>query len=144
MPDLTRPPMLLVVDDEADMLENIARILRRNNYPCLTADSSQTALAALERESPDLILTDLRMPGIDGLALLRHARRLLPGIPVVIMTAYASDAAAREAREAGAAAFLTKPFAARDLLLTIQEVMGQPVMAAPDRGDAPRARDAPG
>jgi len=118
------PLTLLVVDDEADMLENLARILRRNRYTVLTAASGQAALALLERAAPDLIVTDLRMPGIDGLALLRHARRHVPRAPVVIITAYASDVAAQQAREAGAAAFLTKPFTARELLVTIEHAMG--------------------
>ena len=121
-----RPPTLLVVDDEADMLENIARILRRNSYACLTAASGQAALGLLERDLPDLVLTDLRMPGTDGLAVLRHVRRVAPRVPVVIITAYASDDAAQEARAAGAAGFLIKPFTARELLLTIQQAMTTP------------------
>jgi CheY-like chemotaxis protein len=115
---------LLVVDDEADMLENIARILGRNRYRCLQATSAQAALGLLEREHPDLLLTDLRMPGTDGLALLRQVRRLSPGLPVVIITAFATDAGAREAREAGAAGYLAKPFTARELLLAIDQAIG--------------------
>src|SRR3990172_10007397 len=92
---------ILVADDEPDMLENVARILRRGAHQCISAGSGQEALALVERERPDLILTDLRMPGMDGLGLLRAVKRLSPATPVVIFTAYASDASAREAAGAG-------------------------------------------
>ncbi len=110
---------ILVVDDEPDMLENVARILRRNAHQCVTARSGQEAVAMLEREHPDLVLTDLRMPGMDGLGLLRTVKRVSPPTPVVIFTAYASDAAAREASAAGAAGFLVKPFTAAELLQAV-------------------------
>lgn len=112
---------VLVVDDEPDMLDNVARILRRGGaYACLTAGSARDALALVERDRPDLILTDLRMPGMDGLALLRAVKRLSPPIPVVIFTAYASEATAQEALAAGAAAFLAKPFSRAELLQAVR------------------------
>lgn len=114
---------ILVVDDEPDMLENVARILRRSSHQCITAASGQEALALVEREHPDLILTDLRMPGMDGLVLLRTVKRLFPPTPVVVFTAYASDAAAREAAEAGAVGFLVKPFTGAELLQTVQQAL---------------------
>jgi CheY-like chemotaxis protein len=116
-------PTVLVVDDEPDMLENVARILQRGSYVCLTAKSGQSALQVFEREQPDLVLTDLRMTGMDGLALLRAVRRLSPRTPVIIFTAYASDAAAYEATQAGAAAFLAKPFSAAQLLQAIRTAL---------------------
>ena len=114
---------ILVVDDEPDMLENVARILRRCAQQCISAGSGQEALALVERERPDLILTDLRMPGMDGLGLLRAVKRLSPATPVVIFTAYASDAAARDAAEAGAVGFLVKPFTGAELLQTVQQAL---------------------
>lgn len=114
---------ILVVDDEADMLETCARIFRRSGYTCLTTASGQEALALLERERPDLILTDLRMPRVNGLTLLRQARQLAPEIPVVIFTAYVSEVSAREALEAGAAGYLPKPFTATQLRLTVEQIL---------------------
>ena len=114
---------ILVADDEPDMLENVARILRRCAQQCISAGSGQEALALVERERPDLILTDLRMPGMDGLGLLRAVKRLSPATPVVIFTAYASDASAREAAGAGAAGFLVKPFTSAELLQTVQQAL---------------------
>jgi len=114
---------ILVVDDEADMLETCARILRRSGYTCLTTVSGQEAVALLQREHPDLVLTDLRMPSLDGLALLRRVKQLAPEIPVVIFTAYVSEASARAAMEAGAASYLGKPFTAAQLRLTVERVL---------------------
>jgi CheY-like chemotaxis protein len=120
---LARRRTILVVDDEADMLETCARIFRRSGYTCLTTASGQEALALLERERPDLILTDLRMPRVNGLTLLRQARQLAPEIPVVIFTAYVSEVSAREALEAGAAGYLPKPFTATQLRLTVEQIL---------------------
>ena len=115
---------ILVVDDEADMLETCARIFRRSGYTCLTTASSQEALGLLERVRPDLILTDLRMPRGDGLTLLRQAKQVAPQIPVVIFTAYVSEASAREALEAGAVAYLPKPFTAAQLRRIVEHALG--------------------
>lgn len=115
---------ILVVDDEADMLETCARIFRRSGYICLTTVNPQEALALLERVRPDLVLADLKMPRFDGLALVRKAKQVTPEIPVVIFTAYVSEASAREALEAGAAAYLPKPFTAAQLRVTVEQVMG--------------------
>ena len=121
-----RQRTILVVDDEPDMLENVARILQRGPYVCLTASSAQHALALLDRERLDLILTDLRMPGIDGLTLIREAKRLRPTTPIVMVTAYAADSAAQAALLAGATALLTKPFTAAQLLETTRKILQDP------------------
>jgi CheY-like chemotaxis protein len=110
------PRYVLVVDDEPDMRVNVARILRRGGHECVMAGSGEEALSLLQERRPDLILTDLRMPGMDGLALLRAVRQHVPPIPVVVVTAYASEATAREALAAGASAFLAKPFTGAQLL----------------------------
>lgn len=122
---------VLVVDDEPDMLENIARILRRSAHDCVTARDGEEALALVERRRPDLVLTDLRMTGIDGLALLGALKRLSPRTPVVLFTAYATDAVALEAVEAGAAGFLAKPFTGAQLLEVVRRAL------------APRSRETP-
>lgn len=122
---LVRRRTILVVDDEADMLETCARIFRRSGYTCLTTVNPQEALALLERVRPDLMLADLKMPWIDGLTLLRQAKQVAPEIPVVIFTAYVSEASAREALEAGAAAYLPKPFTTAQLRVTVEQAMGR-------------------
>jgi len=125
------PATILVVDDEPDMLDNVARILRRGAYACCTVANGREALALIGRHHPDLILTDLRMPGMDGLALLRAIKQLSPPTPVVIFTAYTSEANAQEALAAGAAAFLAKPFSGAQLLQTVRQALGQREQAPP-------------
>ncbi len=119
-----RPVRVLVVDDEPDMLVNIARILRRGPYQCLMASNGREALAALDRERPSLVLTDLRMPDMNGLALLRAVKDRSPATPVVVFTAYATDATAREALAAGASGFLAKPFTGAQLLELVRASLG--------------------
>jgi CheY-like chemotaxis protein len=66
-------PRVLVIDDEPDMVENCVRILRRAGYRCLSTTDPERALVLLESERPDLVLTDLKMPSVDGLSVLRRA-----------------------------------------------------------------------
>jgi CheY-like chemotaxis protein len=121
---LGSPAVILVVEDEPDMRDNLARILRRGPYTCLAAGDGWEALALLEAgAAPDLVLTDIRMPGMDGLAFLREVMQRVPPIPVAAFTAYASDATAREALAAGAVAFLAKPFTGTQLLQTVQAIL---------------------
>jgi CheY-like chemotaxis protein len=115
---------ILIVDDEADMLESCARIIRRGGYHCVTTSNSRDALALLDRERPALLITDLRMPDLDGLKLLREVKRIAPSIPVVVVTAYVSEASSREALEAGAASYLAKPFTALQLQQTVAQALG--------------------
>jgi CheY-like chemotaxis protein len=124
------PRRVLIVDDDPDMVDTCARILRGSGHDCLTATSGLEALALLPSHRPDLILADLRMPEMDGLALLTQARRLAPEIPVIIVTAYGSMETARQAQEAGAAAYLTKPFGLSELRDVVTRVLsGSPARA---------------
>jgi CheY-like chemotaxis protein len=125
------PPYVLVVDDEPDMLVNVARILRRGRYECVTAASGEEAMTLFEQRRPDLILTDLRMPGMDGLGLLRAVRKHVPPTPVVICTAYTSEATSQEALAAGASAFLAKPFTGAQLLESVRTALDHGGRAAP-------------
>jgi CheY-like chemotaxis protein len=124
---------VLIVDDDPDMLGTCARILQQGGYDCLTATGGREALDLLGSRRLDLILADLRMPEMDGLTLLANARRLAPGVPTVIVTAYASADSARRAREAGAAAYLAKPFGVGELRDVVARVLASP----PGRGDVP-------
>src|SRR5215470_11956722 len=81
---------VLVLDDEPDMVENCARILKRAGYQCLTSTDPQRALALVESERPDLLLTDLKMPGIDGMEVLRRAHETDPALPITVITAFAT------------------------------------------------------
>jgi DNA-binding NtrC family response regulator len=116
---------VLIVDDEPDMLENCTRILGKAGYECLTVSDSLKAMSLLESERPDLLLTDLRMPGVDGLGLLRRARQVDPHMPVIILTAFASFESAVEAVKEGAFDYVPKPFSVDQLKLAVDRALAQ-------------------
>ena len=103
----------------------LERILDRAGFEVVTAPDGRQALARLESESFDLLLTDQRMPVMDGLELLDHALRLRPGMPAVLMTAYGTVSTAVDAMKRGAADYLTKPFDRDELLLVVDKSIRQ-------------------
>jgi DNA-binding NtrC family response regulator len=116
---------VLVVDDEPDMVENCARILKRSGYQCLTATDPHRALALVEAERPDLLLTDLKMPGMDGMELLRRARESDPALPVILITAFASIESAVTAIKDGAFDYLPKNFSVDQLRVAVERGLRQ-------------------
>jgi DNA-binding NtrC family response regulator len=116
---------ILVVDDEPDMVENCTRVLRRAGYRCLSATDPERALALLESERPDLLLTDLKMPGIDGLELLRRAREIDPTLPVIVITAFATIESAVATIKEGAFDYLPKNFSVDQLQLSVERALRQ-------------------
>ncbi|HEY7205952.1 MAG TPA: sigma-54 dependent transcriptional regulator [Methylomirabilota bacterium] len=111
---------ILIVDDEPDMLESCSRILSRQGYTCVTAGDGHSALATLERERPDLLLTDFKMPEMDGLELLRRAHQLDPALPVILITGFASIESAVAAIKQGAFDYLPKDFSVEQLRLAVE------------------------
>jgi DNA-binding NtrC family response regulator len=107
---------ILVVDDETAILETLGILFRGEGYEVAVADSGPKALAALEEEKPDIVLTDIRMPGAGGLDVLAEARARDPEVPVILMTAQASLQTAVRAVNEGAYYYLQKPFANEELL----------------------------
>lgn len=103
-------PRLLVVDDEADVVYSFRRLFEKTDYELIEANSGEQALAIFRRERPDVVLMDIRMPGIDGIATLREIRKFEQRTPVILMTAYASTQHAIEAMKAGAFDYVLKPF----------------------------------
>jgi DNA-binding NtrC family response regulator len=118
-------PRVLVVDDEPDMVENCARILKRAGYQCLTATDSQRGLALVEAERPDLVLTDLKMPGMDGIELLRRAHEIDSALPVILITAFASIESAVAAIKDGAFDYLPKNFSVDQLRVAVERGLRQ-------------------
>src|SRR5512145_1381911 len=118
-------PRILIVDDEPDMVDNCARILRRAGHRCLTATDPRRALTLLESERPDLVLTDLKMPEVDGLAVLRRAHEIDPDLPVIVITAFASIESAVAAVKEGAFDYLPKPFSAEQLRVAVDRALRQ-------------------
>src|SRR5688572_16619130 len=114
---------LLIVDDEPDMVDNCARILRRAGYKCLTTSDPHRALTYLETDRPDVLLTDLKMPGMDGMELLRRARALDPVLPVIVITAFATIESAVDAVKHGAFDYLPKNFSIDQLTVTVERAL---------------------
>lgn len=114
---------ILVVDDEPDLVANCERLLRRVGHASLRAYSGIEALALIDREKPDLVVADLRLPGADGLAVTRHARNHVPPIPMILITAYDSPQARGAASESGATVYLAKPFSNAAFLEAIERVL---------------------
>ena len=101
---------ILVVDDEAKVRRLIATVLRKKGYAAVEAWNARVALGCLQREEFDLVITDLKMPGMDGLALVTQSRTLYPETDVIVLTAYGTIQSAVEAMQRGAVDYMTKPF----------------------------------
>src|SRR5262245_1607891 len=105
----TDPLRLLIIDDDAAHAEVVAESLERVGYQCVIATSGTEGAGRIEAEDFDLILTDLRMPDMDGMAILRKARQEQPEAKVVVITGYAEVETAVKAMHEGAADYLKKP-----------------------------------
>jgi len=114
---------VLVVDDQVDMAEMLAEGLSDQGYDARPCASSTEAARWLETEPFDALLTDLRMPKVDGLGLLAISRKLAPERPVIVMTAYGAIETAVDAIRQGAFHYLTKPFAVNELALFLGRAM---------------------
>jgi DNA-binding NtrC family response regulator len=129
-PETARPvvstrPRILVADDEEAVRELLARTLALGEYDVRTVAGGQSAIDLLRTERFQLLITDLRMPGIDGLAVIREARRLYANLPVVIITGFSSEASAIEAINLGVSGYLTKPFRVAKVLAVAAKVLGE-------------------
>jgi DNA-binding NtrC family response regulator len=118
---MSRGGRVLIVDDEPDVVANWTRLLERDGYLCLTAGGGERALALFEAERPDVVLTDLQMPRVDGLAVLRRALEVDPDVVVVVITGHGTIESAVEAMRAGAFDYLLKPLPSNDVLRLVVE-----------------------
>ena len=101
---------VLIVDDEQHVRQSLAAWFREDGYEVNTAAGGREALAELTRAGADILLVDIKMPGMDGLELLRRTKELAPDATVVVMTAYASVETAVQALKDGAYDYVVKPF----------------------------------
>jgi two-component system response regulator GlrR len=131
-------PRILLVDDDADLLRLLAIRLKASGFEVFPAASGEQALAMLSIQRPDIVLTDLRMPGIDGMALFDGVRRTHPTLPVIVLTAHGSIPDAVEAMQRGVFGYLTKPYDAPELVAQIHraiELSGSASQANAHGGD---------
>ena len=120
----TEAPRVLVADDEESIRELLARTLALAEYDVETVGDARAALDRLRMADYDLLIADLRMPGMDGLLLVREARRLHPTMPVIIITGYSSEASAIEAVNLGVVGYLVKPFRVPQVLSAVARALG--------------------
>jgi two-component system cell cycle response regulator len=113
---------VIIVDDDERLLEIFKAALSLEGYQCETASSAESALELINKTSFDIMLTDIRMPGIEGFELTHKAKKIVPDMAVIIMSAYAEEFSYDNAIEAGASDFIKKPFTLNELMARIQHV----------------------
>ena len=106
---------VLVVDDEPIVLQSCRRVIEAEGWEMISASSVAEALSILESIAPELLLVDVKMPVHDGMYLMRKVREKRPGIPIIVMSGYATSETIKEAEGLGAAIFLPKPFTPDEL-----------------------------
>ena len=118
---------VLIIEDEGDIRHFIARVLELEGYQVLTAGDGPAGLALLHENAVDLVLLDLRLPGMDGWTILREIKRdeALAAIPVIVLTAIAEVIQRKKTLRMGALKYLVKPLSAGILSQTIAEVLRQ-------------------
>jgi len=114
-------PTVLIVEDEAKMRRLLELNLGEDGFTTLSAADAETGLKLLHHESVDLVVTDLKLPGQDGLAFLQTVKQMNPALPVVVMTAFGSVETAVEAMKAGAADYVLKPFSLAEMRMVIHK-----------------------
>jgi two-component system, NtrC family, nitrogen regulation response regulator NtrX len=116
---------ILVIDDEAEIRRSVRMILEYEGYEVLEASSGPEGVASAERDSPDLVFLDIKMPGMDGLDALQRIKATSETLPVVIISGHGTVSTAVEATKAGAFDFIEKPLASERVLVTIRNALDQ-------------------
>jgi excisionase family DNA binding protein len=116
---------VLVVDDESSIRELLQKTLALAEYEVDTAPDGRAALERLRLGNYDLLIADLKMPGMDGLTLIREAKRLKTDLPVIIITGFSTESSAIDAVNLGVAGYLTKPFRVPQVLAAAARALGE-------------------
>ena len=117
---------VLVVDDEASIRDLLSKTLALAEYDVDTASDGTSALDRMRAFNYDLLIADLKMPGMDGLTLIRQAKRIKADLPVIIITGFSTESSAIEAVNLGVAGYLTKPFRVPQVLAAASKALGAP------------------
>jgi len=118
-------PRILVVDDEASIRDLLAKTLALAEYEVDVAPDGRSALERMRIYPYDLLIADLKMPGMDGLAVIREAKRYKSDLPVIIITGFSTESSAIEAVNLGVAGYLTKPFRVPQVLAAAAKALGE-------------------
>ena len=121
---------VLVVDDEASIRDLLSKTLALAEYDVDTAADASTALGRVRASEYDLLIADLRMPGMDGLTLIRQVKRIRAELPVIIITGFSTESSAIEAVNLGVAGYLRKPFRVPEVLAAAAKALGTPALSS--------------
>jgi len=124
---------ILVIDDEQIILDSVKKILGAEDFEVDPAISSREGLERAMNQDYDLVLTDIRMPEIGGMRILRDIKRCKPAVPVVIFTGYATVQSAVQAMKLGASDYIEKPFTPDMLLITVKKVLEKAASEIPEK-----------
>src|SRR5215212_727769 len=126
-------PRILVIDDEAAIRDSLRMILEYEHYQFAGAASGQEGLAMVQRDRPDLVLLDIKMPGMDGIEVLRKLHAMDETLPVVMISGHGTTATAVEAIRSGATDFLDKPLSSERVIVTLQNALKQSELRSENR-----------
>jgi excisionase family DNA binding protein len=129
--DPDRRTRVLVVDDEEQILTLFRKTFEHANYDVDTAPDGASAIERLNKVEYDLLITDLHMPGLGGLSVIREAKRIDPVFPIVVVTGRSTEASAIEALNLGVSGYLTKPFGMGRIMAAAARALGHTEPAAP-------------
>src|SRR5205823_4354058 len=116
---------ILVIDDESAIRDSLRMTLEYEGYEFIGAATGQEGIALVEREAPDLVLLDIKMPGMDGMEVLERLRTTNESLPVVLISGHGTISTAFEAANKGAFDFIEKPFATEKVLVTLRNALDQ-------------------
>ena len=116
-------PKILVIDDDEQLREDIVEMLQREGYDVIDVGSGEEALEKLKKEDVDVILTDLMMPGIDGMEVLRQSKKIKPAVRVIMITGFGTIENAVEAMKDGASDYVSKPFKIGEVQATVKRAL---------------------
>jgi excisionase family DNA binding protein len=121
---------VLVVDDEASIRDLLSKTLALAEYDVDTAADASSALGRVRASEYDLLIADLKMPGMDGLTLIRQVKRIRAELPVIIITGFSTESSAIEAVNLGVAGYLRKPFRVPEVLAAAAKALGTPALSS--------------
>jgi two-component system nitrogen regulation response regulator NtrX len=124
---------ILVIDDEAAIRDSLRMILEYEDYEFVGASNGPDAIAQVQKDRPDLVLLDIKMPGMDGMEILRKLKALDETLPIVMISGHGTTATAVEAIRAGAIDFLDKPLSSERVIVTLQNVLQQTRLRSENR-----------
>lgn len=114
---------ILVVDDQESMREMLSELLQMMGYEARAVDGGQQALQSLQETETDLVITDLNMPGMDGMELMKRIKMLYPGLPVIIITGYGTFNTERQVLSSGADGYIPKPCTINRVQETVNQAL---------------------